>query len=315
MTIYRSYSDTIDKKFNELIIPGCLVGAAYMSAQLGKDLAWRAITHLAVVGAEGTELALQSLEGAGFISPLSSQAITKARYVGNAAALVFAVWKGPAFLFASVRKTKELFGNMPNVLKSPFRIKQYWINHPDRTLLTKQQTAALGAASVVVAALLAGPERTSWAVEQIGATPGLVADYILNALNISKDGWFSSAATPTWTKWVTAVPLAATGWWAVNKAASGVLWGVNKVLQGAQTPVHCDTYQDLYRQTSAELREVNNTHWDEKRALEDARDTWKRLINRIIDNLAPNVSDKLQALTSTILEAHKKELEERRKVQ
>lgn len=280
---------------------------------MGKDLAWRAVEHLAVAGAEGTELALQSLQDAGFIDPLSKQAITKARYIGNAAAWVFAVWKGPAFLSASVRKTKQLFGNMPNVLKSPFRIKQYWINHPDRTLLTKQQTAALGATSIVVAALLAGSERTSRAVDLLSATPGLVADYILNVLNISKDGWFSSSSTPTWAKWVTAVPLAATGWWAVNKAASGVLWGVNKVLTGAQTPVHCDTFLDLYRQTRSELTDAKENHWREKHALEDDRDTWKRHANRIIDNLAPYARDKLEGLTSAILDAHKKESEEQGK--
>lgn len=313
MTIYRSYSDSIDKKFNELIVPACVVGGAYVAAQMGKDLAWRAVTHLAVAGAEATELALQSLEDAGFISPLSKQAITKARYIGNAVAWAFAIWKGPALLSGSVRKTKQLFGNMPHLLKSPFQIKQYWINHPDRTLLTKQQTAALGASSIVVAALIAGPDRTSWAVEQLRETPGVVADYILNVLNISKDGWFSSSATPTWAKWVTAVPLAATGWWAVNKAASGVLWGVNKVLQGAQRPVHCETFEDLYRQTRSELTDAKGEHWREKRAFEDDLGTWKRLAYRLIDNLAPYARDKLEGLTQAILDAHKKEAEEKDK--
>lgn len=301
---------TIENKFNELIIPGCMVGGAYVAAQVGKDLAWRGVTHLAVAGAVATEIALHSLEDAGFISPLSKQTVIQARYIGNTVAWVFAIWKGPALLSASARKCKQLFGNVPKVLKSPFQVKEYWYNHPNRILLTKQQTAALGATSIVVAALLAGPDRTSWAVDELRATPGLVADYFLSVLNVSKDGWFSSAATPTWAKWATAVPLAASGWWAVNKVATGALWGVNKVFKAAQTPVVCSTYEDLYRTTSRELSNAKETHRDERTTLEKDRATWKQLALRVIDSLGPNVRETLESLTSAISDAKRKEAEE-----
>ncbi len=298
--------------FNDVATRAILFGGAYgaTALMLGRDTASRAFSYIPTLGADLVETALDSLVAANFISPLSKEALVKARYIGTVCTGALAFWKGPEFLKAS----SDLF--VIDMIGRPFKIKQYGYNHPNRMLLTKQQTAALGATVVISAAVIAGPDRTAWAIDQLREVPAHAADSLLASLNLTKDGWFSSASRPTWAKWAVGVPLVAGGWIVVNTLASGILSGVNRLLKGVQTPIRVVTYEDLYRDDSA-IKELRGKYYgisSEKLALElqldeEKRRTqgWKEACFSLIQNIAPGLREKLEGLSHAALEIFKKE--------
>lgn len=286
----------ISNSLNELASRAVLVGGAYGAAclTLGKDAAWRAISYIPTIGADLTEACLESLVGANFVSPLSKEALIKARYIGSVSSALLAFWKGPEVVVGSVSNLQILSGKR---LMRPFTIKEHWYNHPDRILLTKQQAAALGATLIVAAALVAGPERTSRAVEMLSNVPSNAADHVLSALNISKEGWFSSNTTPLWAKWVAGVPLVAGGWWAVNTAFSGVLYGVNRVLKGVQTPTKGHSLGDIVSEQYAKIRKMDEEYEKEKKR----RKEYQSFATKLVNSLAPALQGRFEELSNNVL--------------
>ncbi len=302
----------INNTFNEISARAILLGGVYglAAAAFGKDSAGRAFSYIPSLGGRLAELGLESLVDAGFINPLSKEVLLKARYIATATTAVVAFWKGPALIGASANKLQEIGGGLSitQILKSPFKIKQYWVNHPDRILLTKRQAIALGATTVVACAVAAGPERTSWAVDQLSSMPSQLADYTLNTLKITDESWFSSAATPRWAKWVSGASLVAGGWWAVNTAAAGVLWGVNRVLKGVQTPVWGQNWYDRYQSIASDHSKLYDKYWEVKRGAdirleeEQAKTReYKNLFTRMVDTLAPSLKGNFQGFADALL--------------